>query len=215
MALRLFRLLPLLFIIACSSSVTNKPSEPVDGSSGSGTSLHGSLFGGKQPVANAQIQLFVVGTTGDGSPSTALLNPAATTDSNGNFITETYTCPSSDSLVYMTGKEGNPGVGSGTNNSALALMAALGRCGDLSANTSIVINEITTVAAASALAPFAISGSSIGSSVADAPNLAAAFVQAAEFANTSTGSALERHLLTEPPLQLKPSTPWRIFWLPA
>ena len=189
MALRLLRLLPLVFIIACSSSVTNKPSEPVDGSSGSGTSLHGSLFGGKQPVANAKVQLFAVGTTGDGSPSTALLNTAATTDSNGNFITGTYTCPSSDPLVYITGTGGNPGVGSGNNNSALALMAALGRCGDLSANTSIVVNEITTVAAASALAPFATSGSSIGSSVADAASLAAAFVQAAEFANTSTGSA--------------------------
>jgi hypothetical protein len=79
-------------------------------------------------------------------------------------------------------------MAAGTNNPALALMTVLGRCGDLSANTFIVLNEITTVAAANTLAPFATSPSAIGSSASDSANLASAFVAATQFANTSTGS---------------------------
>ncbi len=187
MALRLLRLLPLLLLAACSSSINNRPSAP--GTSTPGNSLHGSVFGGTQPVTNAKIQLFAAGTTGSSSPSTPLLNPAATTDSTETSPSELTRVRAWIHWSSSRELEATLDTTTGTNNSVLVLMTALGRCGDLPANASVVLNEVTTVAAASALAPFATSASSIGSSVSDIPNLAAAFVQAGKFANTSTGSA--------------------------
>jgi hypothetical protein len=137
---------------------------------------HSSVHGGQQPVSGSTLQLYAVGTTGDGSPATPLLTQTVTSDANGNFtITGAYTCPSASTLVYVTATGGNPGLSSGTNNAALALMAALGPCGSLGPSTFISMNELTTVAAVWALAPFMSSYSSIGSGSADAAALASAF----------------------------------------
>lgn len=142
------------------------------------------------PVTGATVQLYAVGSTGDGSPATPLLSPASTTDANGNFnITGTYLCPSSSALVYIVATGGNPGLGSGINNSSISLMATLGACGNLSATTFININEVTTVAAAYALTPFATSASAIGSSPADAAIFSAAFSLSGDFANATLGSS--------------------------
>ena len=179
--LRALRFAPLFFLTACS---TNQPTfstaVPV---------LHGRVRGGQQPVTGSTIQLYTVGTTGDGSSATPLLNPAPKTDSNGNFnITGTYTCPSTSSLVYILATGGNPGLTPSINNQAISLMAALGPCGNLSASTFIHINEVTTVASVNPLAPFTTSPSAIGSSATDAATLASAFTLASEFADSSTGS---------------------------
>jgi trimeric autotransporter adhesin len=150
---------------------------------------HGKVHGGQQPVSGSTIQLYAVGTTGDGSPATPLLTQAVTTDSNGDFnITGDYSCPSSASLVYLVATGGNPGLAAGTNNAALAMMAALGPCGSLTSSTVIMVNELTTVAAVWPLAPFMSSYSSIGSGTTDAAALAAAFTLAADYANISTGT---------------------------
>ena len=179
---RVFRLLPLFFLTGCS---TNQPIVLKAGSA-----LHGQVHGGQQPVTGATIQLFAVGTTGDGSTATPLLDPVPQTDSNGSFhITGTYTCPSASSLVYIVATGGNPGLAPGTNNAAISLMAALGPCGNLSAATFITVNEITTVVSANALAPFVTSPFAIGSSAADSASLASAFNLANMFANTATGAS--------------------------
>ena len=150
---------------------------------------HGLVHGGQQPVTGATIQLYAVGTTGDGSASTPLLSPAPVTDAQGGFnISSTYTCPSPSSLVYIVASGGNPGLAPGTNNAALSLMAALGPCGNLSPSTFILINELTTVATVYALAPYMTSPSAIGSNAGDAAALAAAFTLASQFANTTTGT---------------------------
>ena len=92
--------------------------------------LAGSMHGGEQPISGVAVQLYAVGTGGDGSASTALLTHPVTSDLNGNFIiTGDYTCPSSTALVYLVGTGGNPGLGAGMNNPQMALMAALGQCG--------------------------------------------------------------------------------------
>jgi len=149
---------------------------------------HGMVHGGQQPVAGATIQLYAVGTTGDGAASTPLLSPATVSDANGAFnITGTYTCPSSSSLVYIVANGGNPGLAAGTNNAALSLMAALGPCGNLTASTFIFVNEITTIAAVYPLAPFMTSSSAIGSSSTDVAALASAFTVAS---NSSTSPDL-------------------------
>jgi hypothetical protein len=150
---------------------------------------HGLVHGGQQPVTGATIQLYAVGTTGDGSASTPLLSPAPVSDANGAFnISGTYSCPSASSLVYIVASGGNPGLPPGTNNTALSMMAALGPCGNLSPSTFIFINELTTVAAVYSLAPYMTSPAAIGSSPADAAALASAFTLASYFANTTTGT---------------------------
>ncbi len=139
-----------------------------------GLSIAGSVYGGQQAVTGSTIQLYAVGTTGDGSAATALLTTAVTTsdgsgltNSNANSgnnmnqlpagsftITNDFTCPQPGAEVYLTSTGGNPGLTAGTNNAALALMAALGPCSGLSSSTFISINEVTTVGSIAALANY-------------------------------------------------------------
>jgi streptogramin lyase len=112
------------------------------------------------------------------------------TDGSGNFtITGDYLCPTASTQVYMVAQGGNPGLGSGQNNPALLMMAALGNCGSLTSATNIVINEVTTVAAAWALSQFVGPGAIVGSSATNATGLSNAFAVANNLVNTSTGIA--------------------------
>src|SRR5579875_1144686 len=150
----------------------------------------GVVHGGEEPVSGATIQLYAVGTNAIAAPATPLIGSTVLTDANGNFtITGTYNCPSASTLVYLTATGGNPGLAAGTNNSTLALMAALGPCGNLSPSTFISLNELTTVAAVYALAPYMTSLSAVGSESGSATALANAFALANELVNTTTGTA--------------------------
>ncbi|HEY5330160.1 MAG TPA: hypothetical protein VIJ79_09775 [Acidobacteriaceae bacterium] len=119
--------------------------------------ISGTVHGGQQPISLATIQLWAVGSSGYGSDGTNLLGShVVTTDPGGNFsITGDYTCPTDDTLVYITATAGDPGIGGG-NNTAIKLVAALGPCGPLAANTNtfISINEVTTAATAVALGQY-------------------------------------------------------------
>jgi len=79
------------------------------------------------------------------------------TDGSGNFtITGDYSCTAGQS-VYIVATGGNPGLTTGTNNTAIALMAGLGTCpsgGSLSPTMFVTINEVTTVATVWALQQF-------------------------------------------------------------
>jgi hypothetical protein len=153
-------------------------------------SLAGKVHGGQQPVSGATIQLYTPGTTGDGSSSTSILNATVMTAADGSFsLTSEYNCPSSNPDVYVTAVGGNPGLGTNGNNPSLALMAALGPCDSLAANTFISINEVTTVGSLAALYPYASGVGAIGSAAGDASQLNAAFGAVAEYTNTATGSA--------------------------
>jgi trimeric autotransporter adhesin len=175
-------LLPLFLLISCGTQHYSTPLVVPAGK-------QGLVHGGQQPVSGSTVQLYAVGTSGDGSAATPLLTPAAVSDANGAFnISGAYTCPSPSSLVYIVASGGNPGLPPGTNNTALSLMAALGPCGNLSPSTFIFIDELTSVAAVYSLAPFMTSPSAIGSTADDASSLAAAFTLASQLANTSTGT---------------------------
>lgn len=89
----------------------------------------------------------------------------------------------------MVAAGGNPGLAAGTNNTSVSLVAALGPCGSLTASTFINVDEVTTVAAAYALAPFSTSSSALGSSSVDQAALASAFTLASYFADTSRGTS--------------------------
>jgi len=154
----------------------------------------GEIHGGQQPIAGATIQLYAVGTSGYGSAATPLFSPALITSASGSFTFPANYCPADPSaLVYLVGSGGQPaGAGTGITNNNEALMVVLGPCNSLNASTHIRINELTTVAAAWALAPF-MSGTTnaylnIGSSSTNAKGLQLAFEAAAEVVNTSTGA---------------------------
>src|ERR1700744_3690744 len=163
--------------------------------------VNGKVHGGQQAVVGAQIQLYVAGSGGNGSASSPLLNTAVMSGVDGAFsITGDYSCPSSTAQVYLVATRGNPGLGSGGNNPALAMMAPLGSCGNLSPTQFITINEVTTVAAAWALAPFTKDISDIGASATNSRGLANAFLNAQLIADTATGTTatLPSNLTTEP-----------------
>ncbi|MEO6923784.1 MAG: hypothetical protein ABI142_08165, partial [Bryocella sp.] len=105
------------------------------------------------------------------------------TDATGAFnLTGFYTCPSPSSNVYIVATGGNPGLAGNQNNPALALMVALGHCGDLTSSTFVSINEVTTVAAVYALAPYMHSYASVNSGAVDSD-----FTVARELADSSSG----------------------------
>jgi hypothetical protein len=165
-----------------SSSTAASPTAPIT-TPGSQGKLSGNVHGGQNPVSGAVIQLYAVGASGYTSAAQPLIPtsaqvvynssaPAGTTgaltDSNGSFlITGDYTCPTG-SYVYITATGGNSGGGSNPN---IVLMDALGPCSQLSSSTYIIINEVTTVAGAYALAQFS-SGSTFGTGLSSQPGSA-------------------------------------------
>lgn len=147
--------------------------------------VHGTVFGGQQPIAGATIQLYAAGTGGYGSASTALLKTAVTTDATGMFnITGDYTCPSAATQVYITGTGGNPGSGTNAN---LGLMAALGNCGDLGPSTFVNMNEVTTVGSVWALAPFMSGYANVGTTSTNTAGLVRAFAAVNKLVSISRG----------------------------
>jgi polygalacturonase len=181
------------------------------GGSGRSLSVSGTVVGGQQVVTGATIQLYQVGTAGDGSAASPLITgqTVTTSDGSGNAsnsnanagngfnslpagsftINGAYTCPTAGTEVYLVSTGGNPGMAAGTNNSALAMMAALGPCGNLSNSTYVVVNELTTVGSIAALANYMNSYSAVGSGVSDATALQAAFTAVGEYTNTTLGTA--------------------------
>jgi hypothetical protein len=160
-------------------------------SGGSTHSVQGRVRGGSQPVTNASIQLYAVGTSGQGSASTPLLTAPVTTNSTGSFtITGLYTCPTPTSQVYVTATGGNPGLTAGTTNPALALMAAVGSCSNLTSTTSIYIDEVSTVSAVVFLSPYMTSLSQIGSASGSSDSLGVtnAFINSAILLQSVTGA---------------------------
>ena len=157
----------------------------------SGFALQGRVRGGQQPVSGASIHLYAAGSAGDGAGAVDLLAPnVVTTDALGNFnITGDYVCPTAGTQVYLVARGGNPGLGPGENNPALAMMTALGNCGGLSGATNIVVDEVTTVASAWALAQFMSGGAIAGSTATNATGLDNAFAVVNNLVDTSMGTA--------------------------
>jgi len=152
--------------------------------------LRGRVHGGQQAVSGSTIQLYAAAAFGYGLGATPLLTTTVTTDANGNFtITSDYTCPTPSIQVYIVATGGNPGLSAGTNNTALALMAALGSCGNLSSSTFIFIDEVTTVASVYALAPFMSGAAFVSAPSTNAQGLANAFATVNNLVDTTTGTA--------------------------
>ena len=138
-------LLPALLLAGCGmdrmSSVTPDVVSPA---------VQGRSFGGQQPLVGATISVVAMGTTGYGSIGTILASTV--TDANGNFsfAPGAYTCPQSDTPVYLLSIGGNSGSG---NNSSAVLAAGLGTC-TAGKQSYVVMNEVTTTAIAFVLSHF-------------------------------------------------------------
>jgi len=169
--------------------------------------LTGRVHGGQQPIYQATIQLYTVGATGNGSAASPMISQLVQTDMNGFFSLDStngstttfdYTCAHPTDQVYIVATGGQASVG--TNNPALVMMDALGNCGNLSASTFITINEITTAAAAWALAPFMTSYTNVGASATNSTGIANAFLDAALLADPhfGTSATLPSNLSIEP-----------------
>jgi sugar lactone lactonase YvrE len=168
--------------------------------SGQGPALLGTVRAGSAPVVGSAVSLYAAGTSGYGSASTLLYSPSSspssTTDNNGKFtLSGGYTCPQASSEVYLVASGGK--VGTNGNNPNLTLMTALGPCGALS-SSPVVVNEVTTVASAWALANFEVNdpltGNSsylnLGTSSGNTTGLASAFAAVNNLVDITTGTAL-------------------------
>lgn len=199
------------FLLTGCALQTTSPATPE-----AGVAFHGNVHGGQQPIAGAQVYLYTANTTGYGgngittsssNRSVSLLNSSVLInnpqnsgqDGNGNYyvtsasdgsftITGDYICSIGQQL-YMYAVGGNSGDGT---NLASGLLAALGDCSSINSNTYIAMNEVSTVAAAYALAGFASDATHISSSgnALAQKGIANAFNNAANLATLSSGTAL-------------------------
>ena len=205
MSLRAFTLLNFCLVLCLVlAGCAGTYSAPPRSAPAAGVKLSGSVHGGQQPIVGAHVYLFAANTTGYGQPSISLLDPTATrlsdsigayvtTDDQGAFtITNDYSCtPNTQVYIYALG--GNPGAGV---NSGAGLLAALGNCpssGSFLASVPFIsVNEVTTVAAAYAMAGFATDATHVSSSSTPLAQtgIANAFSNAANLADISTGTAL-------------------------
>jgi hypothetical protein len=153
------------------------------------------------PISGAHVYLFAANTTGYGQASVSLLGAAQTghSDSVGAYVLSgtdgsftlagDYNCTAGTQL-YLYALGGSAGNGA---NSAIGLMAAIGSCpAASSAAMTARVNEVSTIAAAYAMAGFATDAthvSSSGTALAQV-GIANAFANAGNLATLSTGVAL-------------------------
>jgi streptogramin lyase len=153
----------------------------------SGASFAGKAMAGTQPLVGASVQLYAAGTSGNGSAGTGLLTSTLTTDAHGAFtVPAGYTCPASSSEIYVVARGGNAGS-AGTTNGAAVLLTALGACDQVPG--AILVNEVTTVAAAYALSQFLSPGGNVGASSTNLAGLTAAVATAWALADITAGTS--------------------------
>jgi hypothetical protein len=160
--------------------------------------FQGQVFSGTTPINGATIQLYAAGTSGNATAATPMLTQTVLTDAIGRFtLTGLYTCGQSSTgsvlpasnPVYLVATGGTTSTTSTTNNPALTLVTAIGACANLATTPLFTLNDLTTAAAAWALAPFASSTTNIGATATNTLGITNAFLDAALLANPATGAA--------------------------
>ena len=160
-------------------------------------------YGGNGIAASSSNASTSLLTAATGNPADGNGNFYVTTDAGGNFdINGAFACtPNTQVYLYSTG--GDPqsgGIGvAGTPNPAATLLAVVGNCASATPSaafpnvTFVSINEISTIAAAYALAGFAtdplhIGAASILGDALSATGLANAFNTALNIVNQASGA---------------------------
>jgi hypothetical protein len=120
------------------------------------------------------------------------MTQAVTTASDGTFVlTGSFACGTATE-VYLVATGGK--AGQSVANANLTLMTALGPCSSITTSTYVYVNEVTTVATVTALAPYMNPASTtpantVASGSTDAAALGSAFAFAAQLANDATGTS--------------------------
>ena len=190
-----------LLLAGCAGVPVTSPvaTKPVQG-----VALKGIVHGGQQPIVGAHVYLYAASTGIPGTLSTSLLGNFGGTskDGQGNYYVTTvtggafsisgdYTCPSGTAQVYLYAIGGDPTPG--VPNTVAGLLAGLGSCDAPSFSSQyIVVNEVSTVATAYAIAGFATDATHVSSSGTTLATLGIsnAFGAIANLENVSTGTAL-------------------------
>jgi streptogramin lyase len=204
--------LPTLLTGCAGSSFDPLTGTPASPASETGQAFSGKIMGGRQPINGGHLYIFAADTSAYGNASDSLIvsDPTApypsTEDSNGDFYITTdagggfalasgqYSCTVGQN-VYIYSVSGDPGGGT---NTASGLMAVLGTCqagGAFSALTSnnatgnVYMTEVSTVAAAYAMAGFATDATHVASANTSLSKsgLTNAFNNAAQLYNIGTG----------------------------
>ena len=171
---------------SCKTVDTTSPAQAAPTSNFPGVGFTGVVKAGSLEVVGASVQVYAAGATGNGSAPTALLSTALTTNASGAFtVPATFTCPLSNSVLYVLSTGGQ--VGSGASNAGLTLVTVLGTCGTLKSGASFTINEATTVAAAFAMAQF-FNGDNIGATATNSSGIGLAAATFASLVNPATGA---------------------------
>jgi hypothetical protein len=168
-----------------SVTVTQPPPGPY-----TGAGFAGKAMAGKQPLIGAAVQLYAAGSGGNGSAATALLSTSLATDVNGAFtVPAGYLCPLATSQIYVVARGGKPGAAATSPNAAITLFTALGACNQVASSTQIVVNEVTSAAAAYALSQFLSDGANLGASSTNLAGLQNAVATASALADITAGSS--------------------------
>jgi streptogramin lyase len=153
-----------------------------------GSGFSGTVQVGTQPLIGASVNLYAAGTSGNGSSGAALLSNSLTTDSQGSFtVPSGYACSSESAQIYLVARGGKPGSTTTADNNAIALFTPLGACGQ--SRSSVVVNEVTTVAATYALSQFLSAGGNLGATSTNTVGLENAVATAQALADISKGSS--------------------------
>jgi len=159
--------------------------------------FQGQVLSGTTAVNGATIQLYAAGSTGNSSAAIPMLTQTVISDALGMFqLTGDYTCGQSSTgqtipataQLYLVASGGTTSTTSTTSNPALTMVTAVGPCTNLTSTSFDTLNELTTAAAAWALAPFASSTTNLGASATNTLGLTNAFLDAALLANPATGA---------------------------
>jgi hypothetical protein len=181
-----------IFTAGCGMGVMSTASshdEPLEAAT-----IHGKAMGGSTPIVGATATLWttasngapVTGLAGGYYSGTASVLATTTTGTNGSF-TFTTPCTKGYDQAYITFSGGNSGAG--VSNPNILLMAALGPCYNLPNIPFVIVNEVTTVGAAYALAGFtSISSSTSGGVTTNAVNITSSATNYATNIPGQTGS---------------------------
>lgn len=165
------------------------------------TAVSGTVHAGLAAITNAHVYLYVIGTTSYGGPSTSVLDGSITgySDAYGGYVlsnsaggfsiaSNAVNC-GAGSQAYLLISGGSAGANS---NSAIGLMAPVGACPLSASATSLLVNEVSTVATAYALAAYATDATHIGSSgsALALTGMANALATVGNLYNSTTGQAL-------------------------
>ncbi len=192
---------PLALLSGCAMSSSGPSDSTI-------AEVSGVVHGGQSAIQGASVVLYVTASTSPGYFHPGVVIGTATTNASGSFIISPSATPSNcpaGQYAYITSAGGYPSGSPALANNSTLLMAALGACANISSSTTVVINEVTTVAAAYALSGFAattangsIYQANVGASGTNnavtgtstqAAGLGHAFMNAASLASYVTGAA--------------------------